>query len=82
VELLCLIAIGFSKIAMVCFFLRITPQRTQRLVCYALVTACAAWTIAVVAAAATRCDDVNPLEILGRSCDDYVGSLLFDLLYA
>lgn len=71
-ELLCLVAIGFSKVAMLCFFLRITPQRTQRLLCYALVATCAAWTIAVVATAATRCRNDNAHELLGEDCDDYV----------
>lgn len=79
VELLCLLAIGFSKVAMLCFFLRITPQRTQRLACYALVATSAAWTIAVVATAATRCDNANAHELLGKACDDYVRVSKHDL---
>lgn len=72
VSMLSICAIAASKAAMLLFHLRITPHRTQRSACYALVVLCALWMIVVTALIGTRCGNHEPQRLYGRTCHNFV----------
>ena len=73
VDLLSLLAIGASKLALLAFHLRITPQPRQRFTCYGLMGICAAWTVAAMVVVGIRCGNYHGGSSTGGSrCIDYV----------
>jgi hypothetical protein len=75
VAILSVCSIAMSKAAMLFFHLRITPQRSQRLTCYALVAVCVIWMIVAITLVGTRCGNHHPWKLYGRTCDNFVSSL-------
>jgi hypothetical protein len=72
VAILSVCSIAMSKAAMLFFHLRITPQRSQRLTCYALVAVCVIWMIVAMTLVGTRCGNHHPWKLYGRTCENFV----------
>lgn len=72
VAILSMCTIALSKAAMLFFHLRITPQRSQRIACYALVGLCGTWMVVAMALIGTRCGNHTPWILYGRTCHNFV----------
>lgn len=65
-------AIAITKAAMLFFHLRITPHRSQRITCYALVALCTVWAVVVMTLVGTRCGNHTPETLYAKYCENYV----------
>jgi hypothetical protein len=77
VAILSVCTIALSKAAMLFFHLRITPQRSQRIACYALVGLCGIWMLVTMALIGTRCGNHIPWVLYGRTCHNFVSRNTF-----
>lgn len=76
-NLLYVITVATTKIAVIAFLLRLTPVRLQRYYLKSLSWVVLVWTIAFMIAVALSCDTTQPKSRLGGSCTRYVCSALW-----
>ena len=70
--LLFVVALGFSKISVVFFFLRLTVIKQHRLVFNAVAVLVTAWTVGSTFAVALQCNLTHPWIIVGERCSGAV----------
>lgn len=70
--LLFILALGLSKISVVCFQARLVAASRQRKVFQGAVVLIAAWTAASFLALALQCNLSKPWQLVGQKCSDAV----------
>lgn len=76
-NLLFVLAVGLSRVAITWFSLRLTPVRQQKLYLKVLLGYTAVWTIAALFAVALTCDLAQPWLLIGQECAGYVRCLVY-----
>ena len=69
------LALGLSKLSLLCFLLRLTPARRHKIAFWAAAGFVGAWTFASVLAVALQCNTSHPWILVGETCSGSVRPL-------
>lgn len=71
-DLLFIIALAISKLSVIFFLARLTPNKTYLRFCTAVGALCGAWGVGGVLSLALKCDLAEPWITIGEKCTNLV----------